>query len=388
MKKDKVFSAIVGIFALVFVAGIGLCVKEFLAISSAKASIEKTEKSLKRLTNRGSEPALTEENLAVGNANAQKLAAAKVQKIAAVKGKKAPELEPKTGVDAGEFSSSLLSAVNERAKKMQNDKIVLDGDAKFFGFSRYLGGSGAAKPAPEMLPLLGTEQKVVKLLMDKLVSAREKNELELRSNNLLAPDKRVFLWVKGVRREAAELPKKDGAVNAVVNKDELSVASTENSEDSGLYRLVYTGNSRGTTFPSLRKPGFVDAVAFQVDFVAPTAVLRDFVASFSGKGEYPVFVRDISVATVNPGDIDAKKAEQNPPPVADAASAGAELPVADEFDIFGGASAEPAAPVAAVAPAAPVKSVVAPESLSEFWVTLEYVVPVENPVPAEEKEEE
>lgn len=388
MKKDKVFTAIVSIFALAFLAGVGVCVKEFLAISSTKASIEKTEKNLKRLANRGSEPALTEENLAVGNANAQKLVAAKAAKVAAVKGSRAPDLAPKTGMDAGEFSSSLLSTVNERAKKMQGDKIVLDDDAKFFGFSRYLGTNTAPKPAPDALPILDTEQKVVQLLTDKLVAARVKNEAELRNNNLLAPDKRVFLWVKGVRREAAELPKKDGAVNALVNKDELSVAPTETSAESGLYRLIYTGNSRGTTFPSLRKPGSVDAVAFQIGFVAPTAVLRDFIAAFSGKGEYPIFVRDIAVSPVSSGDIEAKKAELNPPPVVEAAP-GASVPAADDFDIFGGAPAEADAPaLAPVVPEAPLKSVVSPESLSEFWVTLEYVSPAENPAPAEEKEEE
>lgn len=386
MKKDKVFAVIVGIFALAFLAGVGFCVKEFLAISSTKASIEKTEKSLKRLANRGNEPALTEENLAVGNANAQKLVAAKTQKIAAVKGKKASQLEPKTGTEAGDFSSSLLSDVNERAKKMQSEKIVLDGDAKSFGFSRYAGTQ--TKPASEALPLLGMEQKVVQLLTDKLVDARTKHEADLRNNNLLAPDKRVFLWIKGIRREAAELPKKDGAVNALVNKDELSVAPTETSAETGLYRLICTGNSRGTTFPSLRKPNAVDAVAFQIGFVAPTAVLRDFIAAFSGKGEYPVFVRDVAVSPVSNGDIEAKKAELNPPPVAEVES-GVPAPAADEFDIFGGASAESNAPAAApVILDVPPTSVVSPESLSEFWVTLEYVSPVENPVSVEEKEEE
>ena len=386
MKKDKVFTAIVGIFALAFLAGVGFCVKEFLAISSTKASIEKTEKSLKRLVNRGNEPALTEENLAVGKSNAQKLAAAKTQKIAAVKGKKASQLEPKTGAEAGDFSSSLLSDVNERAKKMQSEKIVLDSDAKSFGFSRYAGTQ--TKPVSEALPLLGMEQKVVQLLTDRLVAARKKYEADLRSNNLLAPDKRVFLWIKGIRREAAELPKKDGAVNALVNKDELSVAPTETSAESGLYRLIYTGNSRGTTFPSLRKPNAVDAVAFQVGFVAPTAVLRDFIAAFSGKGEYPVFVRDVAVSPVSNGDIEARKAELNPPPVVESAPE-ASAPAADAFDIFGGAPAESNASAALPAvPEVPPTSVVSPESLSEFWVTLEYVSPVENPVPAEEKEEE
>lgn len=386
MKKDKVFAVIVGIFALAFLAGVGFCVKEFLAISSTKASIEKTEKALKRLANRGNEPALTEENLAVGNANAQKLAAAKTQKISAVKGKKAAQLEPKTGTEAGDFSSSLLSDVNERAKKMQSEKIVLDGDAKSFGFSRYAGTQ--TKPVAEALSLLGMEQKVVQLLTDKLVDARTKHEADLRNNNLLAPDKRVFLWIKGVRREAAELPKKDGAVNALVNKDELSVAPTETSAETGLYRLIYTGNSRGTTFPSLRKPNAVDAVAFQIGFVAPTAVLRDFIAAFSGKGEYPVFVRDVAVSPVSNGDIEAKKAELNPPPVVESAPE-ASAPAADAFDIFGGAPAESDAPAAApTVSEVPPTSVVSPESLSEFWVTLEYVSPVENPVPAEEKEEE
>lgn len=388
MKKDKVFAAIVGVFVLAFLAGVGFCVKEFLAISSTKATIEKTEKSLKRLANRGSEPALTEENLAVGNANAQKLVAAKAQKIAAVKGKRAADLEPKAGTDAEAFKISLRGDIDAARANVQEGKIVLDDDAKFFGFSRYLGGNTTPTPAPEALPLLGTEQKVIQLLTDKLVAAREKNEVELRGNNLLAPDKRVFLWIKGIRREASELPKKDGVVNAIVNKDELSVAPTETAGESGLYRLVYTGNARGTTFPSLRKPNAVDAVAFQIGFVAPTAVLRGFVESFSGTGEYPIFIRDIAVSPVSAGDIDAKKAELNPPPPTDIVPA-ASAPVADEFDFFGAAPKEADVPAAAFsAPEVPVKSVVSPEALSEFWVTLEYVSPVEKPVSTEESEEE
>ena len=138
----------------------------------------------------------------------------------------------------------------------------------------------------------------------------------------------------------------------------------------------------------MRKPNAVDAVAFQVGFVAPTAVLRDFIAAFSGKGEYPVFVRDVAVSPVSNGDIEAKKAELNPPPVVESAP-DASAPAADAFDIFGGAPAESDVPAAAPAiPEVPPTSVVSPESLSEFWVTLEYVSPVENPVPAEEKEEE
>ena len=56
--------------------------------------------------------------------------------------------------------------------------------------------------------------------------------------------------------------------------------------------------------------------------------------------------------------------------------------------ITASAGTDTTAAAAPVAPAAPVKSVVSPEALSEFWVTLEYVTPVENPVSVEENEEE
>ena len=387
MKKDKVFTAIISVFALAFLAGVGLCVWEYLSISKTKTAIEKTEKSLKRLANQGESPALTEENLAVEFANSKKLSDAKTQKIVAVKGKRAADFLPKQTADGEEFKSSLISTVNNHIAKIESDKIVLDSDARSFGFSRYL----SVKPDEKALPLLGTEQKVVQLLVEKLVGARNNVENTLRNVNLLPADKRVFLWVKGIRREAAELPKKDGATGAPVNKDELSVVPTETSAESGLYRLAYAGNSRGVPFPSLRVPNAVDAVAFQVGFVAPTSVLRDFVSAFSGNGDYPIYIRDIAVSPVSAGDVDAKKNELNPPatvpvPGVDAAPA----PAADDFDIFGTASAgtDTTAAAVPVAPAAPVKSVVSPEALSEFWVTLEYVTPVENPVSVEENEEE
>ena len=385
MKKDKAFTAIISVLALAFLAGVGLCVWEYLSISKTKSVIEKTEKSLKRLANRGEEPALTEENLGTESANSKKLTDAKAQKIVAVKGKRAGDFVPKQTADGEEFKSSLITSVNNRIAAINADKILLDNDAKPFGFSRYL----SVKPDEKALPLLGTEQKVIQVLVDKLVEARKTVTGALSGSGLLPADKSVFLWIKGVRREAAELPKKDGATSAPVSKDELAVASTDSSAETGLYKLSYTGNSRGVTFPSLRVPNAVDAVAFQIGFVAPTAVLREFVAAFSGNGDYPIYVRDVTVSPVSAGDIEAKKNELNPPanPVS---VAGAASPAGtDDFDIFGASTAESPAPESApLVPETPIKSVVSPESLSEFWVTLEYVSPVENPVPAEEKEEE
>ena len=61
--KDKAFAAIVACFALVCVAGVGFCVKEFVRNRSALDSIEANEKAVKKLSARKLEFALTEENL-------------------------------------------------------------------------------------------------------------------------------------------------------------------------------------------------------------------------------------------------------------------------------------------------------------------------------------
>lgn len=393
-KKDKVFTAVIAVFALAFVAGVGLCIKEVLANSGTKATIEKTQKALKRLANKGEEPALSEENVALEKTNQKNLKAAEAAKVTLLKGKKASALAPEFSGDAVTFNSSLRENVESRAKTLREDqKIAIDDEAEYFGFSRYLQSAQSPNPSPDVLPMLSCEQKVVRLLIEKLVAARNASESVLIENKILEPGKRVFLQLTGVRREATELAnKEDGAVNTPVRIDEVSVSANENSAETGLYRLATSKNTRGTTFPSLRRPGAVDAIAFQVSFVAPTAVLRNFLDAFSAEGEYPVYVRDVAVSPADPAEIAAVKLALDPPPVAVGAENPAEAPEsADDFgDLFGGgAVADASGPATIAPPPVPEKTTVLPESLSEFCVTLEYVAPVERKaVPEEEKEED
>lgn len=390
-KKDKAFTATVSVFALALLAGVGFCVKELVRNSSARAAIEKNDKAVKKLSDRKSDFALTEANVEAEKANAKALAAAVDAKIAAIRGKKGEKLAEKFADDANTFVSNLRQKTDERAKKLADEKIAVADGAKYFGFSRYLQSTQAPALALDALPVLGAEQQVLQLLSGRLCEARAKSEAALREANLLPAGKRVFLLVKDVRREAAELPVKDGALSAPLLRDEIFVSVPAETAASGICRVNGAGTRGGTPFPSLRRPDAVNALAFQLCFVAPTSVLRNFLSSFTADGDYPVYVRDVVVSPSVPAEVEAARLQLDPPPP-EAVSGGADAaaPAADDFSIFGG-EAEPAADGAAAAavPALPAKFVVQPEAPSEFLVTFEYIRPVDKkPASAEAAEEE
>ncbi len=388
--KDKAFAAIVSCFALVCVAGVGFCVKEFVRNRSALDSIEANEKAVKKLSARKLEFALTEENLKTEEANAKALDAAVAEKIRAIKGARGKEFTEKVDVDANTFVSNLRQQTDQRSKDLKLKKIALADSAKNFGFSRYLQSPQTPAFPAEVLPVLCAERQVVARLFDTLVSARDKAEDALRDVNLLPADKHVFLLVKDVRREAAELPVKDGALVIPLLRDEIFISANDHSDDTGIFRLSGTG-TRGTPFPSLRRAGATDARAFQICFVAPTSVARNFITAFSVNGDYPIYVRDVAVSPASTVDIETARAQLDPAPVvpAEVAASNAPAPVAADFDIFG--TAEPADSASASAPAvpaAPQKFVVQKEMPSEFLITFEYIQPVEKKIAPEEQSEE
>lgn len=388
--KDKAFAAIVSCFALVCVAGVGFCVKEFVRNRSALDSIEANEKAVKKLSARKLEFALTEENLKTEEANAKALDAAVAEKIRAIKGARGKEFTEKVDADANTFVSNLRQQTDQRSKDFrEKKKIAVADSAKNFGFSRYLQSPQTPAFPAEVLPVLCAERQVVARLFDTLVSARDKAEDALRDVNLLPADKHVFLLIKDVRREAAELPVKDGALVVPLLRDEIFISAQDNSDDTGIFRLSGTG-TRGTPFPSLRRANAVDARAFQICFVAPTSVARNFITAFSVNGDYPIYVRDVAVSPAATVDIETARAQLDPAPVvpAEVAASNAPAPAAD-FDIFGTADPADAASASATAvPAAPQKFVVQKEMPSEFLVTFEYIQPVEKKIAPEEQSEE
>lgn len=386
--KDKAFTAIVSVFALIFLVGVGFCIKEFVRNGSVRDSIEKNEKTIRKLSGRKTEFALTEKNLETEKANAKVLAAAIAEKIRAIKGQGGDADTGKVAEDTNTFVSNLRQLTDKRIKALDDNKIAVADDAKFFGFSRYLQDSRALSFPVEALPLLGAEQQMLQILSDRLVSARNEAERSLRDANLLPADKRVFLLIKGVRREASELPTKDGALTIPLQRDEIFVSANDTSAATGIFRLSGAG-TRGTPFPSLRRADAVDALAFQICFVAPTSVARNFLASFSTDGKYPVYVRDFAVSPAAPADVETARLQLNPAPAVPAPGENnTPAPAMDDFDIFGtGDSASAASSPAVVVPAAPEKFVVQAEMPSEFLVTFEYIQPVEKKsAPAEQPE--
>lgn len=393
-KKNKAFTAAVAFCAVVLLGGLGCCVWQLIGMSSANAAAEATERKLSRLQNRGKDFALTEKNVGVEQANEAAINAAITAKIERLTGKKTGGKETPVPA-ANDFFSSLTQRVADYAKTLEAKKIALADDAKFFGFGRYL--SVASKPSlsADSVRVLSTEENALRRILTALTEARDAGEKALRGANLLAPDKRVFLLIKDVRRETAELAQGGGDAPASASRaDELSVTPLADSAATGLYRLTSKASPRGgAPFPSLRKPNMTKALAFQVGFVAPTAVFRNFLASLSDAGDFPIFVRDVSVKPAVPAEVSSAKLrlDSPPAPLPSEEAAAQESAAATDFGIFGPAPAESDGADASVAavPAAPEKFVVSPEALSEFLVTLEYVVPAYNlSALAEEKEEE
>jgi len=379
-KKDKIFTAIIGAAAVVFLAGLAFSVVKTIGYNSEKTKLKKDLADLDKLSNRKKQFALTEENVAIGEANKRKLAAAKAQKKAELSGGNADDFAPHVSNDPGEFSSSLRGFVNDLAKNFQDKKIVLGEQAEGFGFSRYLQNSQTSRATPEALPILDSEIRVIRFLANSLAMARGESERALRGNGLLAPEKNVPLLVKAVRREAAEFEKREGAIGKTVAKDELVVVPMTDSDETGLQRLITSASPVGVAFPSLRRKDVVSAMAFQIVFVAPTSVMRNFISQFSAESHFPVYVRDIAVVPAT--DVDSALA-RNERPVEQPESTAAPA----DFDIFGGVTSPESSTEGAVVPAAPTKIVVRPESLSEFIVTFEYVVPVEKKAESAKEEE-
>jgi len=379
-KKDKIFTAIIGAAAVVFVAGLAFSVVKTIGYNSEKTKLEKDLATLDKLSNRKKQFALTEENVVVGEANKRKLAVAKAQKKAELSGGNAEDFAPHVSSDPGEFSSSLRGFVNDLAKDFHDKKIALGEQAEGFGFSRYLQNSQTSRATPEALPILDSEIRVIRFLANSLAMARGESERALRGNGLLAPEKNVPLLVKAVRREAAEFEKREGAIGKTVAKDELVVVPMTDSDETGLQRLITSASPVGIAFPSLRRKDVVSALAFQIAFVAPTSVMRNFISQFSAERRFPVYVRDIAVVPAN--DVDSALA-RNERPTEQPESATTPA----DFDIFGSVASPESAAEGAGVPVAPTKIVVQPESLSGFIVTFEYVVPVEKKAePAKEEE--
>lgn len=388
-KKNKVFTAVLAVFAAIFVAGLVFCVIQVVAHSQNSASIESATTALKKLSNRGDAFALTEENVAAEKANKDKLAAAKEKKLKAVMGAKWQSLVPNVDGDAaGTFSSTVLDAVNKEANELHAGKIVLADQAKFFGFSRYLQSAQAPKPSPDSVSFLAMEKEVIFTLTKALVSARKDAEDALRGSGVLAADKRLALMLKDVRREAGEFPSGAGTPGTAIQKDEIFVLEKDFSAGTGLYLAATATNSRGAVFSSLRRKDSVKATVFQVGFVSTTAVLRNFIKQFSGGSEYPIYIREISVKPAESNDLSAINFELNPAAAQEAAAPEEAAPAMDFNFLDTGNSANAAsAEEAPAAPALPEKFSVQPESISEFLVTFEFVAPAETKAEAAEKEE-
>ena len=356
MKKHPIIIAILSVCAVAFLAGIAFTAVAATGNAKTRAKIEKEGKELKRLANRAGEFALSEENVQIAEENLAGLKRAGIEKFGAV-------AAPKFVVSnfSGD-STTLISGIKDAQQELKK-KFVAAGaevapDAGNFGFSRYLSNSGEAISA-DKLRRVDSESRVIETVMSALLAAQEEHEKNLHSSNIIAADQKVFFSLRAVRREAFELTPEQ---RRNVQKDELIIVPDVEIATTGLAE-VRDGTGKIEKIISLRRPGILDAMVLQVEFVGDSAVLRGLLEKLK---DYSLYARDLRVSRT-PANMLPQKA------AASADSGQGAAPAADPFSFFGVAPA--ATPATAAAPRAKARIVVEEGNPELFTLTLEYLTP-------------
>ncbi len=361
IKKHLVLTVILGICALALVAGLAMSALAFADNSSKSAEVEKNQKTLQRLENRGKNLALSKENVETAEENNKALVKAMHLRVGVML---QPErLDQVAPGSSTEFSSKLLGLKGSWTELCEKNGIIVASDlVDTWGFSRYLKDNGTAPT--ESLQTLATEAAVIGKIVQELVEARDEYDKAEHAANILTQSQHPFALLKGIQREAVEL---DEAQSRTTLKDEFVIIPVKDAGDTGLCTVSDSNHS----YLSLRRPDAVKAIAVRMEIATETGVIRNLAQRLQN---YPVYIRDIS-AEPSRGDLLPKKHSSSPTPSEPA-------PEANPFALFGGGdSAEPAAPVA---PKRQERVVAVPVFPKIFTITFEYTIPIVSSNPTEE----
>lgn len=364
MKQSHfVLKIVVGILLAVCTAGIAFCVIAFVQNKSTETTIEKSQKSLKALENRRNASALTEENVAIAEANLKALEGAQAGKIEYFRVLK--RLDSVFEGSQTDLNSTLRTKTDAWTKLLKEQNIEINDAAKFFGFSRYV--QSQDRPPKPFLREIDTEAKIIDYLLNSLVKSRTAAQTAAQTAGVLATDKQIFSKLIAIRRESVET--NSNAVRSA-KSDEFLVAIDD--AEAGLARINSSNSSTHSParFATLRRAGIADALAFQIEFASSTSVLRNFLASLEN---YPIFVREIKAVRADESIFPPKSTPAAP---VDRSSA------VPNFDFFLGEDvAGNSTSVAPVAPRVPARTVVVKDLPIIFTVTLEYLTMVNKTEP-------
>ncbi len=356
MKKHPVLAAILGVFAVVCLAGIAMSTIAALEKSSKESEIEKKKKILSKLENRGKLLALSEENVELGNANKAALAEAERSRFGEMLQPKRLDSEFKG--DSTTFRTNLEGLRQNWTRLCEENEIEVSADlASKWGFERYLKDNESAPAA--FLKALDVETKIVETVLKELADARRELEGAQREARIISLSQRPQVFLLEIQREAIELGN-DQSRSA--KKDEFVILPEKDAGNTG---LCMTSSGEKVPFISLRRAGTVDAIAFRFKLAAESGVIRNQLRRLEN---YPLYVRDLSASRSK--DFLNKKAPGAPEKEAAPAASGIENP----FGLFGAPESGPAA--GPEMPKRPERIVAVDAKPEIFTLLLEYTIPV------------
>lgn len=245
----------------------------------------------------------------------------------------------------------LVSFVQRSREQARRAGIELRPDAAGFGFSAY---ANEGPPAEHLEPV-SRQRRVAQALVEALLEARPRALLAIKRERPLGKSEHAARAT--ARRNGETLPERTGAEGAD----------------------YFTLDPR----ISVRRPGFLDAMAFRFVFTGRTVTLRTFLNRLAGF-ETPVLVREVEVdhATTEESAL-AVMPEEHPSP------GPARLPpAASIFLTSAPATTGARAPAAAAKPAAaravrePMAVPMVAKTYSKFTVTVEVIELLVPAVPA------
>lgn len=318
LKKNPLFSLIVGVGVMAFIAGVVLAILQMGKASKAKTIARSAQQQLESLVN--ADPAPSTFNLDASKANVEALRS-DLEEIR-------DELERGSKVSASSDGVQVMAAIqqyiteyssktsNHLNEKGEPDPIATPSNFAF-GFSRYI-GEVVVPDNEAVIPLLDKQRQILSYLIDTLITADPEG-------------------IDFVKREYVE-----------AKPGEAEQGGRDNEQST--FRIP--------SEVSARVPDAIDTMAFRISFRGYTQSLRVFLNALS-EFELPIVVRSVEVDRLKTSET----AQTRPTNTLDSLFGG-----------FGGGDNSASQP-------APAEKPIITDNLSKFTVTLEFIeilIPAEN----------
>ncbi len=290
LKKYPAFFGLLGLFLVIFIAGLVFIFLSLSAAGKAKEDFERAQRDLKSAATLS--PAPSKENLAASEQNIRDLAAALERQIKATRGR-APELldrqkaptQPVTMlVQLENFASDFTKEAKTIAPQGSEDDetraaegIKLPENFKF-GFGRYL--DTGQQPDEKIIPELFKQKQILSFILRRLYDSQP-------------------FSIESIQRESlVEVVPEKG------NQSNRQPQRNDSNSNKGEFKI---GDITAAV------PGAIETMAFRLEFTGYTPTLRQFLKKLE-EFELPLVVRSVEVkpAKTSKPAASSKPASNNP----------------------------------------------------------------------------